>query len=317
MAVAQSGGWVDAAAPIGVRSWIARKLQTDGGIATLFVGPALLLMVLLNIYPILQSFYVSVHVYNLKRPHRNPFIGLENYITFIESEEFYLALVNTVTFVVVAVITVAISGLVFALALNQLGRRTARFAVPLILVPWAVPYVANGLMWEWIYNPDYGVLNGFLVGLGIIDKYQAWLSNPTRALYALVNAFAWKEVPIATILFLTALQAIPQDLYSAAKVDQANAWNRFRFITLPGLKLAFLLVLVYESIISIKTFDLVFVLTEGGPGDATSIVSWYTYVETFRNLRFGYGASISYLIALSTFILAIGYIKILYRPEEA
>jgi multiple sugar transport system permease protein len=273
-------------------------------------------MLLLNIYPILHSFYVSVHVYNLKRPHRNPYVGLENYRTFLESEEFYLALGNTVTFVVLSVAVVALLGLVFALALNELGRG-ARWSIPLILIPWAVPYVANGLIWEWIYHSDYGVLNGLLVALGVLDKYQTWLSNPSRALYALVNAYVWKEVPLATILFLTSLQAIPQDLYSAAMLDQANAWNRFRHITLPGLKLAFLLVLVYQSIISIKTFDLVYILTEGGPGDATTLVSWYTYVETFRNLQFGYGASISYVIAIATFILAIGYIKILYRPEES
>jgi len=312
----QTSKWVKPSDMRGVRGWLARWLHTDKGVALLFVGPALLLMLLLNIYPILHSFYVSVHVYNLKRPHRNPYVGLENYRTFLESEEFYLALGNTVTFVVLSVAVVALLGLMFALALNELGRG-ARWSIPLILIPWAVPYVANGLIWEWIYHSDYGVLNGLLVALGVLDKYQTWLSNPSRALYALVNAYVWKEVPLATILFLTSLQAIPQDLYSAARLDQANAWNRFRHITLPGLKLAFLLVLVYQSIISIKTFDLVYILTEGGPGDATTLVSWYTYVETFRNLQFGYGASISYVIAIATFILAIGYIKILYRPEES
>ena len=208
-------------------------MQTEGGIAAFFVGPALLLMVLLNIYPILHSFYVSVHVYNLKRPHKNPYVGFENYITFLESEDFYNAFTNTIAFVVVSVIAVALLGLVFALALNELGTGVRRWVVPLILVPWAVPYVANGLIWEWIYHSDYGVLNGFLVALGVIDKYQTWLSNPARALYTLVNAFVWKEVPIATVLFLTALQAIPEDLYSAAKIDQAGASRRFWHITCP------------------------------------------------------------------------------------
>ena len=160
-------------------------MQTEGGIAAFFVGPALLLMVLLNIYPILHSFYVSVHVYNLKRPHKNPYVGFENYITFLESEDFYNAFTNTIVFVVVSVIAVALLGLVFALALNELGAGVRRWVVPLILVPWAVPYVANGLIWEWIYHSDYGVLNGFLVALGVIDKYQTWLSNPARALYTL------------------------------------------------------------------------------------------------------------------------------------
>lgn len=307
---------IEAPPSVGVRGWLARRLHAEGGIATFFVGPAIFTMLLLNIYPIFHSFYVSLHVYDLKRPQRNPYVGFENYATFLQSPEFYVALKNTVIFSALAVITVALLGLIFALALNELGRVT-RWTLPLILVPWAVPYVANGLLWEWIYNSDYGVLNGLLVALGFTEKYLTWLSHPSRALYALVNAYVWKEVPLATILFLTSLQAIPQDLYSAAKVDQANAWNRFWRITLPGTRLAFLLVLVYESIVSIKTFDLVYVLTEGGPGDATALVSWYTYVETFRNLQFGYGASISYLIAIATFILAIGYIKILYRPQEA
>lgn len=307
---------MDPPAHAGVRGWFARRARTEGGVAALFVAPALLLMVLLNIYPILHSFYVSVHVYNLKRPHRNPYVGLENYWMFLESEDFYNALSNTGVFVVVSVVAVALLGLVFALALNELGAGVRRWVVPLMLIPWAVPYVANGLIWEWIYHSDYGVLNGLLVSLGVIEKYQTWLSNPARALYTLVNAFVWKEAPLATVLFLTALQAIPEDLYNAARLDQAGASRRFFHITLPGLKLAFLLVLVYTSIISIKTFDLVYILTEGGPGDATALVSWYTYVETFRNLQFGYGASISYVIAVATFILAIGYIKILYRPQE-
>ncbi len=205
----------------------------------------------------------------------------------------------------VAVITVL--ALLVALLLNEEfpGRRVLS---ALLLVPWAIPFVANGLMWKWIYDSNYGALNGVLYQLDFIDNYMVWLGDADKTLALIANAFVWKEVPLAAILLLVGLKAIPADLYAAGKVDGASAIKRFFHITLPALKPSFALVFIYEAMAAIRHFDLFFILTEGGPADASHVVAWRIYVETFRNLSFGTGAAMSYILALAT--LALAYVAI-------
>lgn len=312
------GGWTDLLARRARRVNLrARRLfARDGGVAVFFVGPALALMLLLNAYPMLYALYYSLHDYNLKRPKVMPFVGLENYARFFSSATFTVSLQRTLTFSLLSVLLVTLLGLLFALVLHT-GFRGHQWVLAILLIPWAIPNVAAGTTWRWIYNSNYGALNGLLYSLGLIDKYHVILGSPALALYLLVNAFVWKETPLATVLFLTSLKAIPDELYKAAMVDGAGPVRRFLFITLPWAKTALLLVLVYTTILAIRTFDLVFILTGGGPGDATSVIAWSTYTETFRNLEFGYGSAISYLIAVTTFLLATWYIKLLYRPAGA
>ena len=194
-----------------------------------------------------------------------------------------------------------------ALLLNEdfRGRRLLGAA---LLVPWAIPYVADALMWKWIYDSNYGALNGLLLQLGFINGYMVWLGDAKKTLPLIAQAFVWKEVPLAAILLLVGLKTIPADLYAAAKVDGANVVQRFFHITLPALKTSFALVIIYEAMMAIRHFDLFFILTEGGPGNASDVVAWRIYVETFRNLSFGTGAAMSYLLALGT--LALAYVVI-------
>jgi ABC-type sugar transport system permease subunit len=294
----------------------ARLWRREDVTAYYFVAPAVLLMVVLNVYPILYSLYVSLHAYDLKYPASRPFIGLRNYLDYFASEYFWSSLAHTAVFVAVSVTLTTAIGLGAALVLNQAFRGQSLLYV-VILVPWAVPSVVNGLMWKWIYNSSFGALNGLLLGLGVIDRYQVFLGDPDRAMGMLINAFVWREVPLVAILFLTSLKAIPEDLYKAARSDGASALQRLLHITIPNLRTAFLLVLLYETMLTLRTFDLVYVLTEGGPGDATSVISWYTYRETFRNLNVGRGAALSYLIAVSTFVAAFWYIRILAPRRDA
>lgn len=282
----------------------------------LFLAPALAVMVALNVYPILYSLYVSLHRVSLKYPGDRGFIGLRNFADYFASEYFWSSLQHTAVFVVASVGLTTALGLGVAAVLNQAFRGQALLFV-VILIPWALPSVVNGLMWKWIYNSSYGSLNGLLWSLGLIDRYQVFLGDPGRAMGMLVNAFVWREVPLVAILFLTAMKAVPEDLYKAARSDGANAFRRFLHVTVPSIRTGFLLVLLYETMLTLRTFDLIYVLTEGGPGDATSVISWYTYSETFRNLNFGRGAALSYLIALGTFAAAWWYIRILAPPREA
>ena len=171
-----------------------------------------------------------------------------------------------------------------ALLLNE-DFRGRRLLGAVLLVPWAIPYVADALMWKWIYNSNYGALNGLLLQIGFIDSYMVWLGDAKKTLPLIAQAFVWKEVPLAAILLLVGLKTIPADLYAAAKVDGANVVQRFFNITLPALSGSFALVIIYEAMMAIRHFDLFFILTEGGPGDASDVVAWRIYVETFRNCR--------------------------------
>ena len=213
-------------------------------------------------------------------------------------------------FSVMAVAAISVLALLIALLLNEEfpGRRILS---ALLLIPWAIPYVANALMWKWIYDSNYGALNGLLYQLDFINTYMVWLGDADKTLALIANAFIWKEVPLAVILLLVGLKTIPADLYAAAKVDGANAFQRFFHVTLPALAPSFMLVIVYETMMAIRHFDLFFILTEGGPGDASHVVAWRVYVETFRNLSFGTGAAMSYILALATLVLSYGVIRML------
>jgi multiple sugar transport system permease protein len=195
-----------------------------------------------------------------------------------------------------------------AVLLNEAfpGRRVLS---ALVLLPWATPSIVNGLMWKWIYDPNFGALNAVLKFLGLIDSYVVWLGDPSKSLMLIANAAVWKQMPLAAILLLVTMKAIPADLYRAARVDGANVFQRFMHVTLPGMKPGLMLVLVYETMISIRHFDLFLIMTQGGPGDATYTISWQIYVETFRSLKFGIGAALSYLLAIATFVLAYAIIR--------
>ena len=285
-------------------------LSYDERAAYLLVAPLALVLMAVAVFPILYSFYISLFSLKLTRPGRMPFVGLDNYVAVLSDPQFWHAVERTAFFSVLSVVAVAILALFAALLLNEEfpGRRTLS---AVLLVPWAIPYVANALMWKWIYDSNYGALNGLLYQLDFINAYMVWLGDSDKTLTLIANAFVWKEVPLATILLLVGLKTIPADLNSAAKVDGANAMRRFFHITLPSLRSSFGLVVVYETMMAIRHFDLFFILTEGGPGDASHVLAWRIYVETFRNLSFGTGAAMAYVLALATLLLAYAIIRTL------
>lgn len=280
--------------------------------AALFLTPVMLVLMGVAVFPILYSFYLSFFRIKLTRPNRTPMVWFENYTDLFSDGLFWTSVWRTVTFSVVSVSAIAVVALLIALLLNQ-DFRGRRVLSTILLIPWAIPYVANALMWKWIYDSGYGALNGILYQLDFIDKYMIWLGDQDKTIFLIANAFVWKEVPLATILLLVSLKAIPADLYQAARVDGANIWQRLFHITLPAMKPGFMLVMIYETMMAIRHFDLFFILTEGGPGDASHVLSWQIYVETFRNLSFGSGAAMSYVLALVTFALSYIFIRTLGR----
>lgn len=291
------------------RRWLLLPSSAyDQRSAMLFLAPMMLVLSIVAVFPVLYSFWISLHDLKLTRPNRVPFVWFDNYVKIFSDALFWESVARTVSFTVMSVLAVMVIATLMAMLLNE-DFRGRRILSAILLVPWAIPYVANGLMWKWIYDSGYGALNGLLMQLGFIDKYIVMLGDTDKTMGLITNAFVWKEVPLATILLLVTLKSIRADLYSAAKVDGANAWQRFVHITLPQLVPGFALVMIYESMMAIRHFDLFFILTEGGPADASHVVAWQVYVETFRKLAFGTGAALAYIMAVATFLLAYFVIR--------
>ena len=294
----------------------ARRVGYDRSFfAYLLNTPALVAIFVLAAYPILYSAWVSLHKYNLKRPNVFEFVGLRNYVDIVTSPEFLAALWITVQFTVLVVALVAVLGVLVALLLNQPfpGRGPLR---TLILLPWAIPPVVNGLMWQWIYDSKVGALNGLLKSIGVIDEYRGWLSEPTSALLALVSADVWNSLPLAVILLLAALQRIPPELYEAARMDSAGRLQMFWYVTFPWLAQVLLVVLILQTLAAIRTFDIIYVLTGGGPGTATTTLTWQTYLTTFDSLDFGHGNAYAYTVSLVTLGFGLVYFRVLYRRGD-
>lgn len=292
-----------------LRRLIGRPVSAyDQKSAMLFLAPMMVILIVVAVFPILYSFWISLFDLKLTRPHRAPFVGVDNYLNIFQDQMFWDSVGRSTSFTLMSVSAIMFVAMLMALLLNE-EFRGRRILSAILLIPWAIPYVANGLMWKWIYDSGYGALNGLLFQLGLIDKYMVMLGDVHKTMLLITNSFVWKEVPLATILLLVTLKSIRADLYSAAKVDGANVWQRFVHITLPALTPGFALVMIYETMMAIRHFDLFFILTEGGPADASHVVAWQVYVETFRKLAFGTGAALAYIMAIVTFTLAFFIIR--------
>jgi multiple sugar transport system permease protein len=278
-------------------------------------APAIFAIGLLVAYPIIDSAWISLHHYNLMQPRAFAFVGLANFAAILASREFWAALVVTAEFTGLALVLLTLLGVGGALLLSAPfpGRTALRL---LILIPWAIPPVVNGLMWQWIYDPKVGVLNGLLKALGLIRHYQGWLSAPAGALIALVSAHVWSMFPLAVILLLGALARIPDELYDAARIDGSGELGLFRHVTLPWLAQPLLVVLIIETMYALHAFDVIYVLTSGGPGTATTTLTWQTFLTTFENLNFGRGDAYAWLISLITVGLSAVYFQALYHRGE-
>jgi multiple sugar transport system permease protein len=278
------------------------------------VSIPVLVIALFTIYPVLYAVRISFYRYLLTKPKDHPFIGFMNYKEVITSYYFRNSLINTAIYTMAVVIGVTFFGLIVALLLNS-KVKTANALKIIILLPWAIPAVVGGLIWKWILNSDFGILNGILYSLGLIKDYIPFLANPNLAKISLIMAAIWKEGPLAAIFFLAGLQLIPSELYEAARIDGGSSWKIFRFITLPLLRPIMLIVVIYETLTAILVFDLIYVLTGGGPGDSTSLISWFAYAEIFKNLNLGHGVALAVIIALITLVLILIYLRII-RSEE-
>ncbi|MDP6504737.1 MAG: sugar ABC transporter permease [Planctomycetota bacterium] len=276
--------------------------------------PALLVILLFTIYPVLHNLDLALHKNILTQPDRHPFVGSKNFVEVIQSPYFLSCMGRTLLFTAVCVAGVAVLSIAIALLLNERFAGASILQV-LILIPWAIPVVMAGIIWRWIFAGNVGVLNGILYSLGLIDNYISFFGSPVSAFSALVIARLWKDLPLAVILLLASLQVIPRELYDAAKVDGAGPWKCFLSITLPYLRSTLTVILILETLIGLITFDLIYVMTGGGPADSTTLVAWYAYTEIFTNLNLGRGAALAFVVALITLIVSVFYFRAL-RSEK-
>ncbi|MBD1863786.1 MULTISPECIES: carbohydrate ABC transporter permease [Trichocoleus] len=276
---------------------IRRREQTTGWILAI---PALLLLLLVFAYPIGRAFWESFFTKNLGTELQPVFSGVENYTRMVFDGRFWESLQNTTIFTVASVILELLIGMGIALVLNQSFR--GRGAIRTIaILPWALPTALIALAWTWIFNDQYGVVNDILLRLGLIQTGINWLGEPTLAMIAVIIADVWKTTPFISILLLAGLQSISNDLYEAHALDGASAWQSFRQITLPLLMPQILIAALFRFAQAFGIFDLIAVMTGGGPGGATETVSLYVYSTVMRYLDFGYGAA----LVVVTFLLLV------------
>jgi ABC-type sugar transport system permease subunit len=272
------------------------------------VLPAVGTILLIALFPLGWTVWESLHLHDLRMPWLGrPFVGLDNYLEAVGDQRFREALVHTLLFTVASVTLELALGCVLALAMNRAfrGRGLVRAA---ILVPWAIPTVVAALIWRFMFDGDSGIVNAALASVGVtppvwfVDRFAAWVP--------VVLGDVWKETPFVALLLLAGLQGIDPSLYEAARIDGASAWRQFRHITLPLLKPALLVALIFRTRDAFRVFDLVYVMTGGGPGTATEPIALYTFTSLLQNLRFGYGSALSVLVFLVAFVLAVGYIRV-------
>jgi ABC-type sugar transport system permease subunit len=284
---------------------------SEARLAWSFVAPALGVILLVAIFPLAWTAWESLHLHDLRMPWLGqPFVGLENYLEVLGDGRFWAAMGHTAFFTVASVGIELVLGLALAMAMNRAfrGRGLMRAA---ILVPWAIPTVVAALLWRFIFDARSGIANAVLMDVGLMQEPFVWFVHSVAAWVPVILGDVWKMTPFVALLLLAGLQNIDRSLYEAAEIDGASPWQKFRHVTLPLLKPAILVTLVFRTLDAFRVFDLIFVLTGGGPGTATEPIALYTFNSLLQNLRFGYGSALSVIIFLVTFSLAVLYIRML------
>jgi ABC-type sugar transport system permease subunit len=283
----------------------------------LLIAPASIVFLLLSVYPLLNTIWMSFTFNRPSQPFiKHHFVGLNNFKYILtEDNLFWISLKNTLYFTVSSVLLELLIGLSAALLINRSLRGIGLFRVAL-LIPWTIPTVVAAMMFNLMYNDVYGVFNDLLYKLGVIDSYHPWLADVNTSLNAIILAEVWKTFPFMTLIILAGLQAIPKDLYEAAYIDRATRWQTFRYIVLPHIKGAILVALLFRTIDSLRAFDLIYILTKGGPADSTQVLLTDVYKQTFEFLHYDRGAAISVIVFLIVLICSLIYALALLKSED-
>ncbi len=291
-----------------------RKHWDRKWIPYVLLAPAIITIVVVILSPLVTTIYYSFSNIDLIRD-RTTFIGFDNYVELFSSRLFWKAVEINLKFAAIVVVVPTLMGLFFALLLVEefVGRGIGR---TLLILPWALPWIVIGLLWNWVVHSQFGALNGLLYSLGLIEKYIPFMADENWALFFTAMASAWRQTSFSAILLLAALQTIPEDLYDAAKVDGAGMRARFRFITIAWIRPTLTIVLLYNIVLGFLQFDAVWVMTQGGPGDATMLISVLLYRYSFINFDLGMGAAVSNVLGLITMGVGLIFVRLTYRSQS-
>jgi multiple sugar transport system permease protein/N,N'-diacetylchitobiose transport system permease protein len=289
--------------------------QRDSRTAWLLVIPALAIILGVTLWPIIYTFVLSFYHAPTGINQVRTFLGLGNYLEMLKDATFWETIGRTLYFTVASVSLEMVIGMGVAQLIHShpFGWKFLRFA---LIIPWAVPTIVNGSMWRWIYSSDFGALNGLLSQLGLIKHYIAWLTLPNMAMPLVILADVWHMMPFVALILQAALATLPEELDEAASVDGANAFQRFWSIRLPLLRPAILVALIARTVDAFRVFDIVYIITNGGPANKTLTITFLTYLNSFPWGNQGTGAALSFLISVFTISMALIFIKFLYHPEE-
>lgn len=275
----------------------------------IWVLPALFLILVFTIYPVAHTIWTSLHS-KLEIMPVSRFVGLQNYVGVVRSPYFWEALGHSVWFSLISV--PLIIGIAYGVARVLLAKFEGRAIVrSVVILPWVLPGAVAGTIWLWIFHPSWGVLNLVLYRLGLIDSYIPWLTDPQLAGLSVIVAHVWMQVPFAVVLLMAALVMIDRQLYEAADLDGVGPFSKFRHVTLPHVKAMIVILAVYEGLISLTTYDVVYGMTAGGPGTATTLIAHHIWKESFRMLNFGNGAALAFIVVALSLLFIWGITKAL------
>jgi len=289
---------------------------SDRAFALVCMLPGLLIVGLVVVPPILAAFGMSLWRIELARDLETPFVGLRNFERMLGDDVFLATIPRTILFAAATTLLTVPLALATALLLDRAGRGMRILGVAMLL-PWAVAPVVTGLFWNFIFNGNFGLVTGVLMGLGLIERPVAWLQDTRTAVGVAVIGTAWRWVPLMALLLLASLRTIPRSQYRAATMDGATGWQTFRFITVPAIRNTLLVVVILQVILSLQVFDLLYLLTGGGPGRETTVMSYYIYERTVLNLSFGYSAAMAFVLFLLTLACSglLLYLRLRDRPD--
>jgi len=290
------------------------KIMSKSKFAYILLAPAVLFIVGFMLYPVGVGIYLSFT--NKQLMKSATFVGLRNYQQLLFKDEiFRTVLVHTVIWSSLMIAGVTVIGLALALLLNQnfRGRSILR---TLFVIPWPIPYIVAGIIWKWLYADQFGYFDRILMGLGITNASFGFLSDPNKVLFSLIATIVWRNYPFNMLVCLAALQSISPDLYEAAIIDGAGTWAKFRYITLPGIKVVIILIILLQFVWSFNHFTLVYVMSKGGPGHASHILGSYAYELAFGKRNVGYASSVATMMFVVLIFVTFLYLRVMMKEEE-
>lgn len=274
--------------------------------------PCLLIMVTTVLYPIFRTFLFSLHNYKMTEPYNRKFVGINNYLKVLGSQDFHSALKNSLIILVLTLVIAFSFSIVVGLILNKKSK-ISPILTAVAIIPWALPPLVNGIIWKFVFYPGYGFMNKLLINMGLVENPIEWTSGITTTLFVVAIVVAWKVIPFCSILILASLQNIPKELYEAARVDGCGKIDEFKKITLPFLLPSFSIVLIQITIAAINVFDELVSITGYRLDTATLLI--YNYMNTFTYLDFGYGSAITYIVMILSGLVGYLYIKNIAKED--